>query len=92
MARTKQVATKDVAPTRHSCPEIRRLVFDVAAGYDTKMCPRAVKIVQDSAEVYAMSLFSEAVFCANFGGRDDVTPRDIRLAVRMLGGGGEVKK
>lgn len=86
MSRTKQVAPKHVAPTHHSCPEIRRLVIDVAAGYDTKMCHRAVKIVQDSAEVYARNVFVEAAFCASFGGRDDITARDVRLAARMLGG------
>lgn len=86
MARTKQVAPKQVAAARYSCPEIRRLVLDVEEGYDTKMCPRAVKIVQDSAEVYAVNVIAEAAFCANLCGRGDVTPRDVRLAVRMLGG------
>jgi len=85
MARTKQVAPKQISPIRCSCPELRNIVIAVSSGYDVKLCPRAVKILHDSAEVYTGDVFAEASFFASLEGREDVTDKDVRLAARMLG-------
>jgi histone H3/H4 len=89
MARSKAIPRKahrrSASVSQPSCRRADDEVFLEVASHLNGFSQEAIVVLRRSVRQYIDELMADAEICANFSGRDTITPRDILLARRVRG-------